>query len=90
MKAWLTDDHMNPLKLTEVGSVTDYEFVGSQQYLEVAHAQFSLEGSSLCRITLVRDHLHRRRPLCKLTLPVGHGGQRNYNEVGATLTLGFD
>jgi hypothetical protein len=74
VKKWLTDDHMDPLKLTEVGSVADYEFVSCQQDLEVTHAQFSLKGSSLCGITLVRDHLHRRRPLGELALPVGHGG----------------
>jgi hypothetical protein len=81
---------MDPLKLTEVGSVTDDEFVSRQQHLEVAHAQFSLEGSSLCRITLVRDHLHGRRPLGKLALPVGHGSQGNDDEVGAALTLDFN
>lgn len=81
---------MNPLKFTEVGSVTDYEFVSCQQYLEVTHAQFSLEGSSLCWITLVRDQLHRWRPLGELALPVGHRGQRNDDEVGTALTLDFD
>ena len=81
---------MDPLKLAEVGSVTDYEFVSCQQYLEVTHAQFSLESSSLCWIALIRNHLHRRCPLGELALPVGHGGQRNDDEVGATLTLGFN
>ena len=81
---------MDPLKLTEVRSVTDYEFVSRQQHLEATHPQFCLESSSLCRITFVRDQFHRRCPLGELALPVCHGGQRNDDEVGGALLLGFN
>lgn len=44
----------------------------------------------MCWVTLIRDHLHRRGPLGKLGLPVGHGSQRNDDKVRAALALGFD
>lgn len=86
----LVDDHVHPLDLAEERLLPNDVLECRDKDLEVAALDLCSRDSTSFDRSLEDDSRDRRRPLLELERPVGDRRERDDDEVGALLLLGFD
>lgn len=84
------NDHMDPLDLSQEGSILDDVFVSRQENLESTGSNFVLRLFSLRRRSFVRNHLDGWCPLFEFHDPIRHSRERNNDEERSVLLLRLD